>query len=177
MDEGSVKNFTDNISVQFLDQFVEAGHLKHDLVKPLGELKPEDYDVVFVPGGHGPMFDLALATNITGDFLAKAYKAGKIVSAVCHGPAALVSAKLSEDQPLVKGHEVACFTNDEEAAVKLDKYMPFALESKLRELGAHTVGGKPWEPLVVTSDRLITGQNPNSGTPVGKAIVKKLHAS
>eukprot|EP00211_Chloroparvula_japonica_P014662 CAMPEP_0119131672 /NCGR_PEP_ID=MMETSP1310-20130426/10514_1 /TAXON_ID=464262 /ORGANISM="Genus nov. species nov., Strain RCC2339" /LENGTH=230 /DNA_ID=CAMNT_0007122263 /DNA_START=86 /DNA_END=778 /DNA_ORIENTATION=- len=169
VDNGSVEAFKDKVSLDFLETYVKDGQLKN--VLPLTSLKPEDFKIVFFPGGHGPMFDLAVDEE-TGKFAAAAYEQGGVVGAVCHGPAALVPIKLSSGEPLVKGKQVAAFTNDEEDAVSLSKYMPFMLSTKLRQLGAQTVAVDTWQPLAVTSERLVTGQNPASGTAVGEALVK-----
>ena len=84
------------------------------------------------------------------------------VAAVCHGPAALVEAKLSNGEPLVAGRRVAGFSNEEEKAAELDQIVPFLLESRLTELGARYERGPMWKPFVVRDGRLVTGQNPAS---------------
>merc|ERR1711991_856962 len=169
VDKSSVEAFAkDDISIKFLSDFVKDGILQN--VVNLQDLKPTDFKIAFAPGGHGPMFDLA-NDEATGKFFATVYEAGNVCGAVCHGPAALVPVKLSNGEPLVKGKQVACFTNDEEDAVQLSQFMPFMLESKLRELGAQTVAVGKWQPLAITSERLVTGQNPASGTAVGEALV------
>ena len=100
------------------------------------------------------------------------YERGGVVAAVCHGPAALVHARLSSGAWLVAGKEVSSFTDEEEASVKLDKVVPFALESKLRARGARFVESPNFEPRVAVSERLVTGQNPASATGVAQEVVR-----
>jgi putative intracellular protease/amidase len=96
------------------------------------------------------------------------------VSAVCHGPAALVNITLSDGTYLVAGKEVSAFTNEEEAAVGLTGVVPFLLQSALEERGAKHVGGPNFQPQVVVADRLVTGQNPASAGPVAEQVVAVL---
>lgn len=100
------------------------------------------------------------------------YENGGIVGAVCHGPSALTSVKLSDGKYLVDGKEINSFTDNEEREVEKDKIVPFLLESRLRERGGNFLAGKNWANQVVVSDRLITGQNPQSASSLGKAIVQ-----
>lgn len=137
--------------------------------------EPEAYDAIFLPGGHGPVFDLAKSEKL-GELLTKAYAAGKVVCAVCHGPAGLVTAK-DGDKPLVAGKKVTGFSNSEERAVGKDKYVPFLLEDKLKELGGKYEAAGDWQPHVVQDGRLITGQNPSSSKAMGEAVVAALEKS
>lgn len=137
------------------------------------ELDTDGFDAVFLPGGHGTMFDYpdsdALAALIeTFD------RAGKIVSAVCHGPAALVSAKAPDGAPFVKGRKVAAFTDSEEVAVGLDDAVPFLLETRLRELGALHEAAPVFEPFALQDGNLITGQNPASATKTATLVLDAL---
>jgi putative intracellular protease/amidase len=93
---------------------------------------------------------------------------------VCHGPAALVNLKLSNGSYLLAGKDVAGFTNEEERAVELDRVVPFLLEDKLKERGARFHGAAMWQPQVVASERLVTGQNPQSATGVAQRVVEAL---
>jgi putative intracellular protease/amidase len=173
VDQGSVSAFQgDKISTEFFNEFVKDGVLN---VKSVKDLKASDFAIIFYPGGHGPMFDLA-SDKTTAAFTASAYDGGAVVGAVCHGPAALVPIVLQNGEPLVKGKQVACFTNDEENAVNLSSFMPFMLESKLRELGGISSAKGLWQAHAVTADRLVTGQNPASGTAVGEALVAAVKA-
>jgi len=123
------------------------------------------------------MFDLA--TDPTSQQLIKEfYEKGKVVSAVCHGPAAFVNVKLSDGSYLINGQEIAAFSNAEEDSVGLSSAMPFLLETKLRENGAKYVkAADPWGVKVVSSgkgNKLVTGQNPASAGPIGEAILAAL---
>lgn len=133
-----------------------------------------DYAAIFLPGGHGTMFDFAksqaLKTLVT-EFDAQR----KIVAAVCHGPAAFVDA-ISAAQPktLVAGKRITCFTDSEERETHLDGRMPFFLASKLREQGAEVIEGSNWSDHVEIDGHWITGQNPQSSASVAKAVVEAL---
>lgn len=154
-------------------KFVEDKKLMSELgaTKALKDLKAQDYQVIHFAGGHGAMWDFHNSEALN-KLAAGIYEKGGIVSAVCHGPAALVNVKLSNGEYLVKGKEVSTFTDSEEAEVKMTKVVPFLLESKLRERGAKIVKAKNWQDQSVTSERLVTGQNPQSGHSVGKRIVE-----
>lgn len=132
-----------------------------------------DYDAVFLPGGHGTMWDLPesddLAATVSG-FLA----AGKVVAAVCHGPAGLVSARDAAGEPVVKGKRVAAFTNSEEKAVGLEEAVPFLLETRLRELGAKVETAPDFEPFALRDGTLVTGQNPASATETARLVLEAL---
>lgn len=128
------------------------------------------FNAVFLPGGHGAMFDFpgneALARVI------EAFdRAGKVIAAVCHGPAGLLDACKSDGTPLVRGRRIAAFTDSEERAVGLDRAMPFLLESRLREIGANIEATADFQPIAVRDDQLITGQNPTSSHAVAKLVI------
>lgn len=131
------------------------------------------YDAYFVVGGHGVMWDLPDDATLKR-LLADAYDAGKIVAAVCHGPAALVNVRLADGRYLVAGKRVAAFSNAEESAVGLDKVVPFALESTLRERGAHYESAPMWASFAVTDGTLVTGQNPASSVAVARAVLSAM---
>lgn len=103
------------------------------------------------------------------------YEKGGIVAAVCHGPSALTSIKLSDGSYLIEGKRINSFTNEEEKEVKKDDIVPFLLESRLKERGAIFEAGKKWQDKVVVDGRIITGQNPQSASSLGEAIVKTYH--
>ncbi|TPX13434.1 uncharacterized protein E0L32_006164 [Thyridium curvatum] len=136
----------------------------------------DDYDALFYPGGHGPMFDLAgdvTSQRVCSEFAAK----GKPVAAVCHGPAALVNVKVPLDgHSLLKGREVTGFSNVEEDQMDYSKWMPFMLEDKMNEAsgGKYVKAAEPWGEKVVVDGNLITGQNPASAKAVGEAILAAL---
>lgn len=124
---------------------------------------------VAIPAADAARYDAGVQSLIRS-----VYKRGGVVAAVCHGPAALVNARLSDGASLVAGKEVSCFTDEEEAAVKLEKVVPFALESRLRERGARFVEAPNFERKVAVSGRLVTGQNPASAAGVAEAMVALL---
>ncbi|KAK7696030.1 hypothetical protein QCA50_000671 [Cerrena zonata] len=171
VDEGSVQMFKDDESVKFLqDETVKS---KLASTKKLSDVNVKDYDAIFYVGGHGPVLDLA--TDPVNIALANEFfRAGKITSAVCHGPAALVGATDANGKSIFEGREATCFTNAEEEAVKAVETIPFLVESRIRELGGKFVNADLWAPKVVVADNLITGQNPASAGPVGQAILAAL---
>ncbi|TWH45760.1 type 1 glutamine amidotransferase domain-containing protein [Sporomusa sp. KB1] len=139
----------------------------------LSQVDYTQYAAVVVPGGHGLLFDLAgdpLLANILNYFDSHNY----IIAAVCHGPAGLISATTTDGKPLVAGRRMTGFTNEEERIGGGDKMVPFALETKLRELGADFVSTNPWGDYVVVDGNLITGQNPQSSDSFAKAILEAL---
>lgn len=140
---------------------------------PITNVQADGFDAVFLPGGHGTMFDLP--SNTTLQTLIRQFaEAGKVVAAVCHGPAGLVGVTMTNGQPLVKGKRVTGFTNEEERAVKLDDKVPFLLEDRLRELGADFIKKPLWSDHVERDGNLITGQNPQSGISTAKAVIEAL---
>lgn len=143
--------------------------------KPATEVELSDYDVIFLPGGHGTMWDYpdskAIA-RLVGGGLAQ----GKVVAAVCHGPAGLLGATTDDGEPVVKGRRVAGFTNSEEDGVGLTDAVPFLLEDRLKELGADYESGPDFEPFVVVDGTLVTGQNPQSAQPAAERVVELLRA-
>lgn len=141
--------------------------LRADRVDPAG------YDAIFYAGGHGTMWDFPNNRDLAR-VAAAIYEGGGVVGAVCHGPAALVNLQLSNGTYLVAGKQVSAFTNEEETAVGLTGVVPFMLESKLIERGAQIVKVGNFEPRVAVSERLVTGQNPQSAKGVGEAMVRLL---
>lgn len=139
----------------------------------LAEMKVEDFDAVFYPGGHGPLWDLHNDRNsiaLIEGFVA----AGKPVAAVCHAPAVLLKAKDQNGEPLVKGKKVTGFSNSEEAAVELTDVVPYLLEDQLVEMGGVYQKVEDWNPLAVVDGLIITGQNPASSAAVAEALIKAL---
>jgi putative intracellular protease/amidase len=136
-------------------------------------LKPASYSAVFLPGGHGTMWDLPQSEQLA-KLLSEAWRGGKVIAAVCHGPAGLVNAKDETGKPLLAGRHVAAFTNSEEVAAKMDKQVPFALESRIRGLGARYVSGPDFKPFAVRDGRLVSGQNPASSEKVAELVLEAL---
>jgi putative intracellular protease/amidase len=141
----------------------------------LSDISPNDYDAVFYPGGHGPLWDLSDDRHSIA-LIEALYAAGKPVAAVCHGPAALRHAKARDGSPLVRGRSVTGFTNTEEAAVKLTDVVPFLVEDMLKENGGEFSRGADWQAYAVTDGNLITGQNPASSESTARALVAQLAA-
>lgn len=140
---------------------------------PLRELSAGDFDAVFYPGGHGPLWDLA--ENYYSIALIEAMlAAGKPVAAVCHASAVLRHPKAADGMSVVRGKSVTGFTNTEEAAVGLTEVVPFLVEDMLKANGGHYSKGADWQAFVVTDGLLITGQNPASSEPAAKALLDKL---
>jgi len=137
-----------------------AARTKLAATQRLSDVK-DTYDAYFVVGGHGVMWDLAENPTLAL-LLARAYEGGKVVAAVCHGPAALVNVRLSSGSPLVAQRRVTGFSNAEEEAVGLAQVVPFALETQLRERGGKYEAGPLWQPFAIRDERLVTGQNPAS---------------
>lgn len=138
----------------------------------LADMRAEDFDTVFYPGGHGPMWDLAESpTSIA--LLESFYNSGKFIALVCHAPGVLHRVTF-EGKPLVKGKRVTGFTNSEEEEVHLTKVVPFLVEDELKRLGGHFEKGANWQSFVVVDGRLITGQNPASSTAAAQTLLKSL---
>jgi len=139
----------------------------------LSKVSADDFDAVFYPGGHGPLWDLT--TNPDSIKLIEAFwKSKKPVAAVCHAPAVLLHVKDENGEPLVKGKKVTGFTNSEEEAVQLTKVVPFLLEDELKSKGGIYSKDKDWASYVVKDGLLITGQNPTSSEAAAEELVKLL---
>jgi len=141
----------------------------------LADVKAEDFDTVFYPGGHGPMWDLAESrTSIA--LLEAFYNSGKPIALVCHAPGVLRHVTY-QGAPLLRGKRVTGFTNGEEEAVQLTTVVPFLVEDELLRLGAIYEKVANWQPHSVTDGRLITGQNPASSAPAAQALLKLMTAA
>ena len=159
-------------SARDLDAHVDAVNALKNSVK-IGEIDVSKFDAIYIPGGHGAMFDLASdAASIKA--IEHFAQNGKLVASVCHGPAALVNVKLANGEFFVKGKTMTSFTDAEENKAGKGDSMPFWLETRLRENGANFIVSEPWSDHVEVDDNLITGQNPQSSESVGKAIIKAL---
>lgn len=139
----------------------------------LGDVRAEDFDAVFLPGGHGTMFDLPDNPELIR--LLDAFAADdKVIAAVCHGPAGLLGVTGKDGRPLVAGRRMAVFTDEEERAVELDQDVPFLLETRLRELGANVERKPPFQENALRDGRLVTGQNPPSSTRTAELTLEAL---
>lgn len=148
--------------------------LKHSRsVYELPNEELEKFAAVYLPGGHGTMWDLPNCERLT-EIIEQFYKAGKPVSAVCHGIAGLINAKDEHGESILKGKSVNCFTNAEECEIELDQIVPFLLESKVKDLGARFEKAGKFEAYVAVDDQLVTGQNPPSAEFVAKAVIRLL---
>ncbi|MBK9449435.1 MAG: type 1 glutamine amidotransferase domain-containing protein [Bacteroidetes bacterium] len=137
----------------------------------LSTVDQADYDAVFYPGGHGPLWDLATDQHSI-QLIEAFYNHQKPVAFVCHAPAALVNVKTKNGEPLVKGKHVTSFSNTEEEAVKLTKVVPFSLEDELTKHGAIYSKGADWASHVQQDGVLITGQNPGSSEATAKLLLE-----
>jgi putative intracellular protease/amidase len=139
----------------------------------LDSVTQADFDTVFYPGGHGPLWDLAeSATSIA---LIEAFeRAGKPIGFVCHAPGALRHVKAASGEPLIKNRRVTGFTNSEEEGVGLTEVVPFLIEDEFKALGARYEKGSDWASFIVEDGLLVTGQNPASSEAVATALLKLL---
>lgn len=139
----------------------------------LSQVKEEEFDAVFYPGGHGPLWDLANDENSIR-LIESFWKSGKPVAAVCHAPGVFKSVKDENGEPLVKGKKVTGFSNTEEDAVELTDIVPFLVEDVLKNLGGEYSKGEDWASYVVQEGNLITGQNPGSSEETAKKLLETL---
>ncbi|WP_431873037.1 type 1 glutamine amidotransferase domain-containing protein [Nocardiopsis eucommiae] len=151
-----------------LDSFTE-------LHSPLSleEVDLGDYDAVYLPGGHGPMEDLAVDT-VAGDLLTTALDTGKLLGVVCHAPAALLAAEGPDGANPFAGYRVSAFTNTEEEQAGLADRAAWLLQDRLVEAGVDFQEGEPWAPKVVVDRTLVTGQNPASSAPLAQEMLRLL---
>ena len=172
VDPKSIQRKNQSESTQRFERDKSAqAKLENTLV--LSQISANDYDTLFLPGGHGPMWDLSSDENmkkIVEDF----YSDKKIVSAVCHGPAGLLQATDRNGNSILKGKRITGFTNNEESAVGLTKTVPFSLENRMKELGGKFEKGQDFKPFIVSDGQLITGQNPKSALPAAEKVVEIL---
>jgi len=140
--------------------------------RKLSEVDVLDYDAIFIPGGLGPMVDLAKDPDVKLA-VARAWNAGMIVAAVCHGPVGFLGVKLEDGTPLVSGRRLTSFSNAEEDGYASED-VPFRLETALVAEGARFESTAVWQPKIVLDGRLMTGQNPASAGPLAQAIVEAL---
>lgn len=156
-------------------RFKEDKALQEQLAhtKRLFEVKADDFDAVFFPGGHGPLWDLSIDPDSVA-LIEAFWRDGKPVAAVCHAPAVLLHARDTDGEALVKGKEVTGFTNTEEEAVQLTQVVPFLLEDELKAKGGRYSKKEDWASYVVTDGLLITGQNPASSEAAAHRLLELL---
>ncbi|QIE42004.1 type 1 glutamine amidotransferase domain-containing protein [Meridianimarinicoccus aquatilis] len=159
----SVQRYEDDAAFQ---EAVRTSHC-------FSRLPASGYDAIFLPGGHGTMFDYP-NSHALAEMVTETIESGRIVAAVCHGPAGLVSALSSDGTPLVKGRKVTGFTDGEERAVGLDEAVPFLLETRLKDLGADYSKGEDFSVYAVRDGGLITGQNPMSAGKTAELVMEAL---
>lgn len=141
--------------------------------RPLQGLQADDYDAVFIPGGHGTMFDFP-DNPVLGALLADFHAQDKPIASVCHGPAAFVGVTRRDGKPLVEGYTLTAFSDTEEQLTGLADVVPFLLSKRLGELGAEVENGMPMLSHVRQDRQLITGQNPNSSKDAAELLLKAL---
>ncbi len=151
----------------------EALNEKLANTKKLTDVNAADFDAVFYPGGHGPMWDLYDDKDSIG-LIQDFWTAGKPVAAVCHAPSALLNVTDQNGDPLVNGKKVTGFTNTEEEGVKLTDVVPYLLENELKAKGGKYSSGSDWSSYVVKDGMLITGQNPASSEEAAKELLALL---
>ncbi|MEO9892988.1 type 1 glutamine amidotransferase domain-containing protein [Aurantibacter sp.] len=157
------------------DRFNKDEEAKNKIAntKKLSDMNPDDFDAVFYPGGHGPLWDLASDVNSIA-LIEKFNGQKKPVAFVCHAPAALKSVKNNDGSLLVKGKNVTGFTNTEEAAVGLTDVVPFLVEDMLNSNGGTYSKADDWAPYAIKDGNLITGQNPASSELVAEKLLESL---
>lgn len=141
--------------------------------RALEDVWEDGFSGVFVPGGHGAMFDMP-DNPLVAAVMERTWADGGLLGAVCHGPAALVGLRNEDGSPLVQNRTVACFTNEEEREVGLDEVMPFLLATRLEELGATLDLADKFVAHAITDGKLVTGQNPQSSEAVARAVINAL---
>ncbi|MET7791867.1 MULTISPECIES: type 1 glutamine amidotransferase domain-containing protein [unclassified Streptomyces] len=145
--------------------------------KRISEVNVEDYDAIYLTGGHGVMFDFPQSQDLES-LMAQFYETGRVVSTVCHGATGLLNVTLSDGEPLVKGKSVTGFSWPEEELANRAQAVPYNLQEELKKLGAnYSTADEPFETYVVEEGRLITGQNPGSARAVAEAVVRRLTAA
>ncbi|WP_100809673.1 MULTISPECIES: type 1 glutamine amidotransferase domain-containing protein [unclassified Microbacterium] len=141
--------------------------------RALADIRSGQYDAIILPGGHGPMVDLAFDAYL-GRLLIDAIDRDAVVGVLCHGPAGLLSAVRQDGSLAFAGRRLAVFTDDEERQGGLGDASPYLVESRLRALGVLVESGKPWSVTVVTDGSLVSGQNPQSSIATARALVEVL---
>ncbi|WP_289101419.1 type 1 glutamine amidotransferase domain-containing protein [uncultured Marinobacter sp.] len=156
-------------------RFMADTHAREMLAstRKLADVDMNQYDAIFYPGGHGPLWDLAEDDKSVA-LIKTAYEQDKVIGAVCHAPAVFKNVFVKPDQNIVGGREVTGFSNTEEDAVQLTNIVPFLLEDMLKQNNGRYSRGDDWAPHIVVDDKLITGQNPASSEGAAKAVLQAL---
>ncbi|MFM2478625.1 type 1 glutamine amidotransferase domain-containing protein [Celerinatantimonas sp. MCCC 1A17872] len=169
--KSALEDFQTDLTHRF-NQDLQAQQALANTVR-LDSVHEQNFDAVFYPGGHGPLWDLT-NSNDSIKLIEAFIAADKPTGFVCHAPAVLRHVKSADGQAIVKGKNVTGFTNGEEADVQLTDVVPFLIEDEFIRLGAHYHKTENWAPYVVEHGKLITGQNPASSAPVAEALLKQL---
>jgi len=166
---GGVRPTVDETSLKGNDFGAAVDAIADELASPLvlADVDAADFDAVYLPGGHGPMADLAVDPDL-GRLLVEFEATGKVVAALCHGPAGLLSAVREDGTFAFAGRELTVFTDEEERQGGLD--VPYLVETRLRDLGARVSAGPAWTSKVVVDGNLVTGQNPQSSVDTAKRV-------
>jgi putative intracellular protease/amidase len=165
-DEGTGKRYLDRA---FMDRLEDT--------MAVSDADIEDYDAIYLTGGHGTMFDFPQSKDLE-NLIVRFYETGRVVSTVCHGATGLLNVTLSDGEPLVKGKRVTGYSWPEEELADRAEAVPYNLQEELTKLGAeYSTAAQPFAPYVVEDGRLITGQNPSSARAVAEAVVKQLTTS
>lgn len=169
------KSITGDYATASVKRFLEDPESQEKLNSTLSlkGVKANDFDAVFYPGGHGPMWDLP-ENKFSISLIEAFFNAGKPVALVCHAPAALKNVKTKDGEYLIKDKAIAGFTNSEEQAGQSTDMVPFSLEDMLKNRGAKYESGKDWEPFAVQDGIIITGQNPASANLVAEKLLTLL---
>lgn len=169
-------NFGDAVKVaQIISHLEETRDLLAAPVR-LEDVNPEDFDGVLIPGGHGPMQDLAVNPDVARVLERLLPDATKVVAGLCHGPASFLPAGHPDGSWLFQGRKLTAFSDEEERQAGLADNAPWLLEHRLRTAGARYEAGPAWGSYVVVDDNLITGQNPASGAAAAEAVLQALAA-
>lgn len=171
LDPGSVEGEQPECVIRFLAD--EQAMHAITASRSLEGISAAGYDAVFLPGGHGTMWDLPQSQELAS-LLGDAWTGGKVVAAVCHGPSGLVSARDASGRPIVAGRNVTGFSNSEEDAVALTDVVPFLLETRLTELGGVYTRGPDFQPFALRDGRLVTGQNPASSEKTAELTIEAI---
>ncbi len=168
-------NGGDETLVADLRAYVQAAQEVLAAAVPLSSIDPADYDVVFIPGGHGPMEDLATDPDVARILEATLDDPGKVVASLCHGPASFVSAT-RDGRWLFEGRRLTAFLDDEETQAGFADKAPWLLETRLRQQGAKFESAPSWQSHVVVDGNLVTGQNPASAAAAARAVLDQVSA-